>query len=136
MNKASRFEKMTEDQFNAELEKKHPEIWVKAHPVFRIGRGWWPLIEEFYKAMDQQYLASEDKETWLNSFRVINIKNKLGYLQIYYAVEDAQKSALGSNLDLIKRSQKMCEECGKEGRMRPSLDYIQTLCDEHYEKVR
>jgi len=127
---------MTEDEFNTALEKKYPQLWDKAHPVFRIGRGWWPLIEEFYEAMNQQYLESEDKAAWMNEFRVINIQNKMGYLHIYYAVKDAQKSALGSNLDLIKRSQKICEECGKEGSLRADLDYIQTLCDEHYEKVR
>lgn len=135
MNESSRFEKMTEDQFNDELERKYREIWGKAHPVFLIGRGWWTLIEEFYEDMNRQYLESKNKEAWLDAFRVIKIQNKLGYLQMYYAVENTQRSSTGSDMDLIKRSLKICEECGKEGEMRPDLDYIQTLCEEHYKKA-
>jgi hypothetical protein len=135
MNEASRFEKMTEDQFNDELEEKYPELWPKAHPVFLIGKGWWQLIEEFYEEMNRQYIESEDRSAWLDSFRVIDIKNKLGHLQIYYALTYAKKSSRGSSLDVIKKSQKICEECGKEGSLRPSLDYIQTLCGEHYQHI-
>lgn len=74
---------------------------------------------------------------------VEQVKEKYGSLRFYYSVQkpnhetvfsDKEKEAHNDVRKLVnqweKKSETVCEKCGKPGKLREDLPWIQTLCDE------
>lgn len=81
-----------------------------------VGPGWATLIDELFDRMP-------------DGASVFSVKEKYGGLRI---------DGIGTSdleIELGERSQTICEECGEPGEVR-NLNWIRTLCDEHYESRR
>lgn len=81
-----------------------------------VGKGWSKLINNLYDAKPKRV-------------KVVQVKEKYGTLRFYtsHSVEWFE--------DLIwyyenYKSAKICEQCGKEGKLRTDRNWILTLCDD------
>ena len=81
-----------------------------------VGGGWSKLINEFYRRKSEGCIVSD-------------VKEKYGTLRIY---QSGAEEDLDLELEIMKRSSKVCEKCGAKGKLRDDLSWILTLCDEHY----
>ena len=111
------------------------------------GDGWYDLIyelcTEIQKAIDESRLPV--------NVEINQVKEKYGGLRFYYSL-NFKENGLGS-IDANKRkelsekifkltniyedkSYGVCELCGKPGKLREDLDWMQTLCEECYSKVK
>lgn len=102
----------------------------EAHKI-NVGRGWWPLLTDVHRQLD---------EIW-PEYEIAQVKEKWGGLRIYLdyplADDDADELALrrlheacGAVLAEIEdRSQLTCEFCGQPG-VRRSSGWIKTMCDD------
>lgn len=109
-----------------QLEKKHPELKTlkKSYvwPMPEIGKGWYGLVDEIMCKMKEKGYVDED-------FKVVQVKEKMGGLRFY--VDGLKSTEVYSYLmDLEGKSYKICEDCGKAGKLRDQRMWIKTLCDE------
>ena len=94
------------------------------------GAGWHPLIKELLDKL-QAYVNGFPQ---LKHFRIVQIKEKWGELCVY--------TNLGTDVinNLIEKYEKksltICEICGKPGKLRKDLSWMQTLCDAHYKGAK
>lgn len=88
--------------------------------AFCCDDGWFDLIYELSKKLKR--LSPETE--------AVQVKEKFGGLRFYFD-NTTQEGA-----NLIQKAEKMsyniCEMCGKKGKLRNDLPWIQTLCDKHY----
>lgn len=92
-----------------------------------VGPGWTPLIKEVYIEM-------------LNypGVQLVQVKEKFGRLRIYWDSPEATRD-VGPSLipfeNFIRmtetKSGKMCELCGKEGKVMDEHGWLQARCREH-----
>lgn len=80
-----------------------------------VGKGWSGLINELYDAIPEDT-------------KVVQVKEKFGGLRFY--VDSATEEFNNLIDDCEKRSYTICEQCGKEGKIREDRAWILTLCDE------
>lgn len=87
------------------------------------GPGWFPLIQELHEnlfELDPNYL-------------VLQVKEKFGGLRYYISTTLADKASndriWGLIADAERKSQTICEMCGKPGIWRNDLHRIRTLCN-------
>ena len=109
-----------------QLEEKHPELLTlkksRVWPMPDIGEGWHDLIDELMCAMKKKGYIGED-------FKVVQVKEKFGGLRFY--VDGLESMEAHSHLmDLADKSFKICEKCGKVGKLRDGRMWVKTLCDE------
>ena len=117
--------------------------------------GWYDLIHDLCKEIDEAYLEAGRKMNLI----VIQIKEKFGTLRFYYDFEGKSHSIHAFDIfgvdggcsvrnlpkgddfenriaDIVRKYEKksgsVCEVCGSEGKLRPELGYVQTLCDKCY----
>lgn len=83
-----------------------------------VGPGWASLIDEIFDKLD----SMEDPP------RIVQVKEKYAGLRVYLDVyiDELEKVILEAE----KKSFKMCETCGKPGKIRGKGWYY-TSCDEH-----
>jgi hypothetical protein len=77
-----------------------------------VGPGWAGLVKEGFDLCLRRGACIQQ------------IKEKFGELRFYSSIDDEI-----ANLDIERRSSKVCEECGKPGRPRPG-GWTKTLCNE------
>lgn len=82
-----------------------------------VGEGWNKLINNLYDAKPK-------------NVQVLQVKEKFGGLRFY--VDGAPEWYFDLIIYYEQESMKICEVCGKEGKLREDLSWISTLCDEHY----
>jgi hypothetical protein len=82
-----------------------------------VGRGWWPLLDDAFDAVEQA------------GVRLAQVKEKFGGVRLY--LEDGRHAPeLYEFLDEIEdRSLTICEACGAPGRGREDFVWRKTLCD-------
>jgi len=80
-----------------------------------VGKGWSGLINELYD-FKPEYT------------KVVQVKEKFGGLRFY--TDGTTEAFMNLIDDCEKRSYIICEECGKEGKIRENRAWILTLCDE------
>lgn len=89
-----------------------------------VGIGWHGLLDEIFDL----------KEKLGNPTSIVQVKEKYGGLRVYTAVyfgEDSPYNELEKLItDTERRSFTICEDCGKEGKLRNG-GWHRTLCDEH-----
>lgn len=83
----------------------------------QVGEGWHPLIDEFYDAFPDVYMTQ--------------VKEKYGRLCLYHA--GGSDESTDKEIELMNRSEKMCEWCGKPTESRTINGWVWTLCNEHAE---
>jgi hypothetical protein len=81
----------------------------------QVGPGWHGLIDEFYDAFPDGLVQQ--------------VKEKYGSLRLY-PYSDCDEST-DKEVEIMERSEKMCEECGKPCESREIRGWVWTLCDEH-----
>lgn len=83
-----------------------------------VNIGWSSLIEELFSFIETHKITA----------KIIQVKEKWGGLRIYTDVID---TGLDSKIiELEMRSFKLCEICGKDGKLR-SDGWYKVFCDEH-----
>ena len=94
------------------------------------GAGWHPLIKELLDKL-QNYVNAFPQ---LMHFRIVQIKEKWGGLCIYtnFGTDVINKCIE----EYEKKSFTICEICGKPGKFRGDLSWVQTLCDDHYKETK
>lgn len=94
------------------------------------GAGWHPLIKELLDKL-QKYVNAFPQ---LMHFRIVQIKEKWGGLCVYtnFGTDVINKCIE----EYEKKSFTICEICGKSGKLREDLSWIQTLCDDHYKETK
>ena len=94
------------------------KITYRGH--FSVGDGWLDLVKDL---IDQLISLGWNKS-------VTQVKEKFGGLRFYIC---SSTDEIDSTIDLFEQvSYTICEDCGKEGKLRNDLHWIRTLCDEHY----
>jgi hypothetical protein len=86
-----------------------------------VGKGWASLLDKIYDNLRPET-------------QVLQVKEKFGGLRFYVG------GATTEEFDVIDQAEEdsytICEQCGKEGKLREDLGWILTLCDEHYEEIK
>ena len=99
---------------------------------FMSGDGWFKLIKRLSEDIDREIRRLT--EDVCKDFCVVEVKEKFGGLRFYVNYTPTDKI-----YELInkaeKESYKICEECGKKGKLRNKLSWWQTLCDKCLQKV-
>ena len=119
-------------QFADSLHKKYPRLFNKPihidhHP------GWYPIIEDLVDELNEISLHYTE-----NSITFQCIRDKLGGLRCYveYHLPTDEIFDIEQTIRKYeKRSLKICEECGKKGKVcSPKLSQFATLCQECFIK--
>lgn len=117
---------MTED-FKEVLDSEFPFM---AEVGLECGEGWYPLIRELCREITAAYEAAGKPADIV----VSQVKEKYGELCFYF---DCRCQGLRTEIEkIVEKYEEMsgcvCEVCGAPGSLRTDLQWIQTLCDEHY----
>jgi hypothetical protein len=123
------------DQFVAELEAKHPDMFTQPYGGVAVSEGWWPIIKALCYCIDSHVKwvnrNAEKEEFACVPVVVTQIKEKFGGLRFYYDGGDA------AVIGMVRMAEEMasiaCEKCGAPGKLR-SGGWITTLCDAHEEE--
>lgn len=95
---------------------------------FRCLDGWFDVIYDLSAKLEALIEVQEGKKALATQ-----VKQKFGSLRFYTL------NATDEMLGLIARAEDstnfICENCGASGKLR-SLGFIQTLCDEDFEKMK
>lgn len=124
------------EQHRKDLKRKHPEIFPEFDPLFpdnmkmpfyfAIGDGWYALVNALcYKI---EVICNDAK---VPIPQCVQIKEKFAGLRFYIGMVDgaASEKILDATAEAEERSFKICEGCGKKGRIRVSeTGWYKTLC--------
>lgn len=104
---------------NGYYNDRHP---IMDTGIFECGPGWYPLLKDLIT--DLIALG------W--NRQICQIKEKFGGLRFYInegsdAIHDRISKAEADSYEI-------CEVTGRPGKLRNDLGWIETLCDEEYEK--
>jgi len=124
-------------EFGDKLVKDFPELFIYKDDLrkslMQYGAecqpGWFPMIYELTKKVSD--IAKRDK----TETQVVQIKEKFGGLRYYIN---------SGTYDILKlvgkyedKSYKICEVCGKPGKIDESKHWLRTLCAKHTkERIR
>lgn len=86
--------------------------------------GWYQLIYDLCTELEQWYIDNGQDQSKIN---VWQIKEKFGELRFY---ADTYKDAYKIIDRYENKSTTICERCGRDGKLRTDMRWIQTLCDE------
>jgi len=89
---------------------------------FECNSGWYPLLKDLIVDLIE---LGWDKQ-------ICQIKEKFGGLRFYIYEGSDEIHARISKAE--NQSYEICEVTGKPGQLRTDLGWIETLCDEEYEK--
>jgi len=93
---------------------------------FDVENGWFSLI----KKLSRDLCKVSDK------IEAIQVKEKFGMLRYYYTASELTDKQVDKIRRLVDKAEndsgKICEICGKKGKIRHDLIWIKTLCTEHY----
>lgn len=103
---------------------------------FECGNGWYKIIEEAAKKLEPLIVAviAKDPKAWeFGYYRATQIKEKFGTLRFYSSggtkeMQDIMDKAM-------KQSSKICEVCGKPGKLRDD-GWLYTRCTACWKKDR
>jgi hypothetical protein len=93
---------------------------------FEVGDGWFPYLIELFEDINNIVINNN-----LSDFRIVQVKEKMGYLDIYTRNSIQEIDDLIFNL--TKKLSTICEDCGSENSVMRELPYFQVLCDNCYQ---
>jgi len=89
---------------------------------FQCGDGWLPMLEELFDKTDK--IAKPYKD-----FRISTVKEKFGGLRVYcFASTDEIENLID---EYEAKSYKVCERCGRKGKLTHVFGWYVTLCFRH-----
>lgn len=115
--------------------EKYPEIFVNRHGDMRktamcwgfdCGDGWYDLIDHLCHQIQHHLKHNAEKDT--PQFVCDQVKEKFGTLRFYGHGGDKKIHHMIWFAEGF--SSKICETCGKPGKLR-GKSWIYTACDEH-----
>ena len=89
---------------------------------WQCGEGWYPLIEELLDKLQE----IENKQHI--GLEITEIKEKYGGLRVYTNAGNDEIWDLIEKYE--RRTNTICERCGKPGKLRNNHGWYTTLCDE------
>ena len=96
---------------------------------FECGNGWFDLLWKLCEDIDKVL-----KEEKIRDFEIVQVKEKFAGLRFY------PRGAIDKIWKLVakaeKKSFKICEECGRRGRLYGSGCWLKTLCKKCAKKLR
>ena len=95
---------------------------------FECGDGWYNLLNTTFRKIKKYYINKYSEIP--NRFYIIQVKQKYGLLRIYSSLVDKEVFDILDEAEA--KSSRVCELCGKKGKLREDLHYIRTLCDDCY----
>ena len=99
-----------------------------------VGDGWLDLIDELcYKLRHLIETKYPDYITDEFPFEVVQVKEKFGGLRFYTNYTNDKIEKLITKYE--RKSFRICERCGKKGKLRADLPWIQTLCKKCYLEI-
>mgnify|MGYP001617612068 FL=1 len=94
---------------------------------FQVKDGWFNLIDKLCSGIQSHIDKEKKKNPEYEQVRVVQVKEKVGGLRFYTDRTD-QKTA-GMIHKAERESYKICEICGKEGKLTDALVNIKVLCE-------
>lgn len=94
-------------------------------PIWGVecGDGWYKIIDQLCQSLSGMDL----KGAW-----IVTVKEKFGGLRVgLSSIGMESYPAVASAIEYAEESScKICEECGRNGRIRNINNWLKTLCDE------
>lgn len=104
-----------------------PQVTCMAFGI-ETSDGWYDLIYDLSHKINIEINKLPEPER--NDCYFAQIKEKFGKLRVYMTGNNDGIDRLINEAE--RKSQTICEFCGKEGSLRRDLGWLLTLCDEHY----
>lgn len=98
--------------------------WSKKSFHFECGMGWKHIIEDTLRRIDLSLTDPDLRE----DFSISQIKQKYGYLRIYFDGGDASTDVHVNVAEEV--SETICELCGRMGSLRNRHGWLSVRCDE------
>ena len=119
-----------------QLKARHP-VLLKAlrdgrfrqpigHYGIETGEGWYALIDDLCSAIE--IVMKHERLTY---GQVQQVKEKLGYLEFYFGLNEASPAIEQLIQDSRERSAITCEKCGAPG-VRRTNEWLIVLCDAYH----
>lgn len=106
------------------------EFPFMAEVGIECGEDWYPLLREMCGEIVAAYEAAGKPV----DLEVEQVKQKYGELCFYCCTPNPQVYHIVEQYE--DRSAFACEICGMPGCLRTDLSWVQTLCEEHYEREK
>lgn len=106
-----------------ELKQKYKHLFQPGG-LLAVSDGWLPSIELMLQEIDE-YLKQQN----IQSFEILQIKEKFGQLRVYTSEGDEQLYAIIRKA--AKEIDKTCEICGTEGQLQMVEGWLGVRCERH-----
>ncbi|AYM66198.1 hypothetical protein G6L68_25270 [Agrobacterium fabrum] len=116
------------DRLNDFLRAKYPRLIPEVFG-FECFDGWLQLLDDFFSVVDRELPEGA-------TFRLLQVKEKLGGLRIYFRLDDDIDDEISQRIHdaydrAAARSYRTCEICGKRGRFSKRGGLLTVVCEEH-----
>ena len=112
-----------DDQKFKNLKEKYPLLYIELEYI-ECSDGWYDLIDELSSKLEDLILELPPQDTF--QFYAIQVKQKFGELRFYMTQTTQQMDTIIH--EYMKKSQKICEFCGKEGKL-DGTSWLRVVCD-------
>ena len=109
-----------------EEERKYPRKSLMKYS-FGVKDGWFDLIDKLCADIQNRINMEKKKNSEYKQVRVVQVKEKMGGLRFY--TERADEKIADMIHKAERESYKICEVCGKEGKLTNALIWFKTLCE-------
>jgi hypothetical protein len=116
-----------------EEERKNPRRSLMG-PGFGVKDGWFNLIDELCADIQNTIDMEKKKNPEYEQVRVVQVKEKIGGLRFYTDGSDEKTSDMIHKAE--RESYRICEFCGKKGKLTTLYHWYKTLCESCKKKGR
>ncbi len=97
--------------------------------AFECRQGWYGILRSFFAAVKDVLPEAEQ-------FKLLQVKEKLGSLRIYYHLSETPGTEVGDAIRKAKTAAEdasfhVCEVCGQPGGLRVKGGWYVTRCEDH-----
>jgi hypothetical protein len=122
-------------RFPQVFRKLTPDGYQRGTPVgertIECGPGWYALVAELAHTLERQIQRLPTKER--QRVFCVQVKEKFGGLRFYMS---SKTPAMAAAIErAVQKSFRICEDCGRAGKVRNRHGWLTTLCTAH-EKER
>tara|TARA_Y100000310_G_C20355266_1_gene656330 strand:+ start:149 stop:610 length:462 start_codon:yes stop_codon:yes gene_type:complete len=134
-------------QWQLDIIGKYPNLFRKLDDKrydisngMRIHKGWKTPLVKCLSSIDQYLTDVRIDKARKVDINVVNIREKMGVLYVYFNIYENNKKATDSKLyddlhEITKtakeQSSRICEICGKKGKLKKRGKWLSTLCLKH-----
>ena len=94
---------------------------------FGVKDGWFDLMDKLCADIQNTIDTKKKTNQEFEQVRVVQVKEKMGGLRFYTDGADEKIAEMIHKAE--KESYKICEVCGKEGKLTNALIWFKTLCE-------